>query len=69
MIALGGTAAQSILGSGKKVTALRGSWHSWEGTPVRATYHPAALLRNAQWKPQAWEDLQAVMIRLGLEKR
>ncbi len=22
------------------------------------TYHPAALLRNAQWKRPAWEDLK-----------
>jgi len=68
IVAMGGTAAQTLLGSGKKVTALRGQWHSWEGVPVRATYHPAALLRNVQWKPQVWEDLQAVMIRLGLKR-
>ena len=24
------------------------------------TYHPAALLRNPNWKRPAWEDVQAV---------
>jgi DNA polymerase len=30
------------------------------------TYHPAYLLRNASGKRPVWEDLQAVLERLGL---
>lgn len=28
------------------------------GIPVRVTYHPAALLRNPNWKKPTWEDVQ-----------
>ncbi len=44
----------------KKVTlkVLRSRVHSFCGLPVVVTYHPAALLRNPQWKRAAWEDLQ-----------
>jgi uracil-DNA glycosylase len=30
------------------------------------TYHPAYLLRNPAEKGKAWEDLKAVMAKLGL---
>ncbi len=28
------------------------------GLPVKVTYHPAALLRNPNWKKPTWEDVQ-----------
>ena len=39
-------------------------------TPVKilATYHPAALLRNPNWKKDAWADLQMVMAEMGLKR-
>ena len=37
---------------------LRGEVHRYEGVPVVATYHPAALLRNPGWTRAAWDDLQ-----------
>jgi DNA polymerase len=37
---------------------LRGRLHQYQGIPVIATYHPAALLRNPQWKRDAWEDVK-----------
>ena len=39
---------------------MRGRWHEVRGVPIRVTYHPAALLRNPQWKRPTWEDMQAV---------
>ncbi len=69
IIALGGTAAEGLLGLTGTVTAMRGAWHDFEGTPVRVTYHPSYLLRSdedLQTKRQVWEDMLATMEKLGL---
>jgi uracil-DNA glycosylase family 4 len=68
IVALGASAAQALLGTKKKISALMGEWYEWEGTPVRATFHPAYLLRDPSQKRKAWDDLQAVMLRLGIVK-
>jgi len=57
IIALGKFAAQSLLGSDKTITALRGKLHDYHGVPVIVTYHPAYLLRTLADKAKAWEDL------------
>lgn len=64
VVALGRVAAQNLLDSSAPLGRLRGTWHSFKGVPVRATYHPAALLRNASWKRPTWEDMQVVRDRL-----
>lgn len=66
IVALGATAANTLLNSTKPLGNLRGQWHKWEGRPVRVTYHPAFLLRpqGSKHKPEAWTDLQAVMAKL-----
>jgi uracil-DNA glycosylase len=69
IVALGKTAANALLGVKKKLALMRGSWHDWEGTPVRVSYHPAYLLRDPANKKAAWDDLQAVMLRLGIVKK
>lgn len=48
------------------ITRVRGNWYSYEGIPLMPTFHPAYLLRNAAAKRPVWEDMQAVMERLGL---
>ena len=60
IVALGRIAAHELLGNDFSLTRLRGEWHQVRGIPVRVTYHPAALLRNAAYKRPAWEDMQAV---------
>jgi len=59
--ALGASAAQSLLGSGKPISQLRGKIHLWRGIPLICTYHPAYLLRNPVQKAAAWQDLKAVL--------
>lgn len=56
--ALGRTAAQALLGVHAPLNALRGQLHQYRGIPVVVTYHPAALLRHAEWKRQTWEDVK-----------
>ncbi|MEO8277386.1 MAG: uracil-DNA glycosylase [Thermoanaerobaculia bacterium] len=65
IVALGRVAAQSLLGSDSSLTRMRGDWHGVRGIPVRVTYHPAALLRNAAYKRPTWEDMQLVRDRLA----
>jgi uracil-DNA glycosylase family 4 len=69
IIALGGTAAEGLLGIEGSVTSMRGKWHEISGTPVRVTYHPSYLLQSGgsnNVKRQVWEDMLAVMEKIGL---
>ena len=69
IIALGGTAAEGLLGISGSVGSMRGSWHEFGGIPLRVTYHPSYLLRSQSdlsTKRQVWEDMLAVMERLGM---
>ena len=59
ILCLGLTAAENLLRTKESLTKLRGRVLEYEGTPLMVTYHPAALLRNPNWKRPAWEDVQA----------
>jgi DNA polymerase len=37
---------------------MRDKTHDYNGTPLRVTYHPAALLRNSNFKKPTWVDFQ-----------
>jgi probable DNA metabolism protein len=58
LVALGGTAARSLLGRPVAVTKERGQWQRrTDGLPVLVTLHPSALLRMApQEQPRAFEE-------------
>jgi DNA polymerase len=58
ILALGLTAANTLLGQSARMKDLRGTVHQFHGIPMVVTYHPAALLRNPQWKRPTWEDVQ-----------
>jgi len=58
LVALGGTAAESLLGVKQALGALRGRVHHYDDTPLVVTYHPAALLRNPNWKKPTWDDIR-----------
>lgn len=60
ILALGTFAAQTLLDTKVAISKLRGSIHWYHGTPLIATYHPAALLRNPGWKKPTWEDVKLV---------
>jgi DNA polymerase len=68
---LGRVAAQTLLGTDASLKRLRETVHFYEGIPVMATYHPAALLRNPGWKRETWNDvrkLRALIDALSAEK-
>ena len=58
ILCLGLTAAQGILKLNTNLSSMRGKFYDFENTKVLVTYHPAALLRNPNWKKPAWEDVQ-----------
>ncbi len=55
---LGRHAAHTLLGTTASLKSLRSHIHDYYGIPTLVTYHPAALLRNPQWKRPTWEDVQ-----------
>ena len=67
LVALGGTAMEGLLDK-SGITKLRGQWHAYRGIPLMPTYHPSYLLRNQSnaEKRKVWEDLMAVMEKIGL---
>lgn len=58
ILALGATAAEALLGVRRSLSDLRGKVHSYRGVPLVVTYHPAALLRNPNWKKPTWDDVR-----------
>ena len=70
IVALGNTAVTGLLGPDprRKMGAIRGKWHTFEGKPLMITFHPSYLLRNGtlQTKRIVWEDLLQVMEKTGL---
>ncbi len=58
ILAMGGTAAQTVLNTKQSLGALRNHVHRFRGIPVIVTYHPAALLRNPNWKKPTWDDVR-----------
>ncbi len=58
LLIVGLVAAQSLLGNTNTLQWHREQTHEFMGIPAYVTYHPAALLRNPNWKRPAWEDLQ-----------
>ena len=62
ILCLGLTAAKGLLKSKESQTNLRGKVFEFESgtcrTKAMVTYHPAALLRNPNWKRGCWEDLK-----------
>jgi len=69
LVALGSTAIEGLLGL-RGIRKLRGQWKEYRGIPLMPTFHPSYLLRDrGQFteKRKSWEDMLAVMEKLGME--
>lgn len=68
VVALGGTVFHALTGDTAKISEARGQWHQVDGIPLIPTFHPSYLLKNPSNTPkrQFWEDLLAVMEKVGL---
>ena len=60
ILCAGRIAGQSLLKTNSSLTLLRGKVHDYRGIPLMVTYHPAALLRNPNWKRPCCEDMQQI---------
>ncbi len=58
ILLLGRIAAHELLKTKESIARLRTQIHTYKDIPTVVTYHPAALLRNQQYKKPAWENLQ-----------
>jgi len=67
IVCLGRPASHTLLQTSISITRLRGQWKQFEGIDVMPTFHPSYLLRSAQHKRPVWEDMQAVVNKLGRE--
>jgi DNA polymerase len=83
IVALGATAAKTLLAMSASMMQLRGRFYdfkptgirnndrsndpNWNGCKLAVTYHPAFLLRDPRQKGEAWKDLQMVMKELGMK--
>ena len=63
LLAVGKSAGNGLLGKTSSLANLRGSVQDFYGLPMIVTYHPAALLRNPQWKRPTWEDVKLLRTR------
>lgn len=58
LLAMGATAAETLLSTRQSLSSLRERVHDFRGIPLIVTYHPAALLRNPHWKKPTWDDVR-----------
>jgi len=74
IVALGGVASKALVPGAKSLSSVRGRvielpneiFGLREPVKLIATYHPAALLRNPNWKKDTWEDMKLLMREMGL---
>lgn len=71
VVALGKTAVNGLLGEdpNRKMGAIRGKWSKFGDSDLMITYHPSFLLQygnNNTMKRLVWEDMMAVMERVGI---
>ena len=64
IVCLGSTPTRALLGDDMRITRDRGVWQLKKGVWFMPTYHPAALLRDADKKRPAWTDFQAIRDKL-----
>jgi DNA polymerase len=65
LVALGATAVRALLDVHLGITKMRGHWYTFRSIPIMPTFHPAYLLRNPPAKKEVWEDMKAVLEKLG----
>ena len=60
IVALGRVAGKTLLKLDISLKDMRGKLYQYNAIPLYITYHPAALLRNPNLKPHAWEDFKYI---------
>ena len=64
IVCLGRIAAKVIIKEDFKITAEHGQWFERGGVQMTAIYHPAALLRDLNKRPETFEDLKSIQAKI-----
>jgi len=67
IVALGATAIAGLFGKAAPISKIRGTFMTFRGIPVMATFHPSYLLRPNGFaaKPLVWQDMLLCLEKLG----
>ena len=60
IVCLGRIAAMALIREDFRITREHGQWFDRYGRRIMATYHPSALLRDVDKRPEAFMDLRAL---------
>ena len=60
VVCLGRVAATALIGDDFKITRDHGKWYDKDGAKFMALFHPAALLRDPNKKPETFVDLKEI---------
>ncbi len=69
VVTLGSVATQTLLGTTRGITSLRGKFHQAGEYRIMPTFHPAYLLRNPNAKREVWDDMKLVRDALAALER
>jgi uracil-DNA glycosylase family 4 len=64
LLLLGRIAAHALLERPDSIAKLRAAVHKYRGIPVMVTYHPAAILRNYEYRKPTEDDFKRVQAYL-----
>lgn len=63
ILCLGRISGQTLLNTKESMGNMRDKFHPFMDRELMVTFHPAALLRNPNWKKDTWEDVQLLRKR------
>lgn len=63
ILCVGKVSGTTLLAKDDTLKNMRQKFHPFMDRELMVTYHPAALLRNPQWKRPCWEDVQLLRKR------
>ena len=64
VVALGATAARSLISPDIRIRRDHGQWRDVDGIQMMPTFHPSAMLRDAAQKRLAWADFLSIKQQL-----
>ncbi len=64
IVCLGRIAAMKLIKDNFKITKEHGQWFEKSGVQMMALYHPAALLRDPNKKPETFVDLKSLQAKI-----
>ena len=65
IVCLGRIAAQEMIDPNFRITRDHGTWYQIDGTERMAIYHPSALLRDPDKRPETFRDLKSLQQKVA----